>query len=68
MQKTHLSFTLVLCLIMLTACDDKTPSKASGQQVSAGVLAITISDDQAAHLGIRTAPARSAAFARQLEG
>jgi hypothetical protein len=57
-----------LCLFVLAGCDDKSSGKAADKPAAAPELGVILSAEDAAHLGIRTAPVRAARFTPQIHG
>jgi hypothetical protein len=57
-----------LCLFVLAGCDDKSSGKAADKPAAAPALGVVLSAEDAAHLGIRTAPVRAATYTPQIRG
>ncbi|MDE2184184.1 MAG: hypothetical protein KGJ78_14285 [Alphaproteobacteria bacterium] len=58
---------MILCLSLLTACDNSSPPKADAKPKPAEGV-VSLSPDETAHLGIRTVAVAAAAFTPNIQG
>ncbi|MDE2161584.1 MAG: hypothetical protein KGL56_01405 [Alphaproteobacteria bacterium] len=57
-----------LCLVALAGCDGKSSGGSADKAQATPQLGVVLSADDAAHIGIRTAPIRAVAYTPQIQG